>query len=116
MKEKKLIINSSNNPFSLFKEWFDEAQKNEINDANAMNLSTISKFNFPSSRMVLLKDFDDRGFVFYTNIKSKKGNVILVKLIVICNFSPLSEKPGAINKIKIGIKIISVYIFFINSI
>ena len=49
MKEKKLIINSSNNPFNLFKEWFDEAQKNEINDANAMNLSTISKFNFPSS-------------------------------------------------------------------
>ena len=76
MKEKKLIINSSNNPFSLFKEWFGEAQKNEINDANAMNLSTISKSNFPSSRMVLLKDFDDRGFVFYTNIKSKKGNDI----------------------------------------
>ena len=69
MKEKKLIINSSNNPFSLFKEWFDEAQKNEINDANAMNLSTISKSNFPSSRMVLLKDFDDRGFVFYTKFR-----------------------------------------------
>ena len=41
MKEKNLLINSSNNPFSLFKEWFSEAQKNEINDANAMNLSTI---------------------------------------------------------------------------
>ena len=86
MKEKKLIINSSNNPFSLFKEWFDEAQKNEINDANAMNLSTISKSNFPSSRMVLLKDFDDRGFVFYTNIKSKKGNDIINNPNVSLNF------------------------------
>ncbi len=86
MKEKKLIINSSNNPFSLFKEWFEEAQKNEINDANAMNLSTISKSNFPSSRMVLLKDFDDRGFVFYTNIKSKKGNDIINNPNVSLNF------------------------------
>ena len=87
MKEKKLIINSSNNPFSLFKEWFGEAQKNEINDANAMNLSTISKSNFPSSRMVLLKDFDDRGFVFYTNIKSKKGNDIINNPNVSLNFN-----------------------------
>ena len=86
MKEKKLIINSSNNPFSLFKEWFEEAQKNEINDANAMNLSTISKSNFPSSRMVLLKDFDDRGFVFYTNIKSKKGKDIINNPNVSLNF------------------------------
>ena len=86
MKEKKLIINSSNNPFSLFKEWFEEAQKNEINDANAMNLSTISKSNFPSSRMVLLKDFDDRGFLFYTNIKSKKGNDIINNPNVSLNF------------------------------
>ena len=86
MKEKKLIINSSSNPFSLFKEWFDEAQKNEINDANAMNLSTISKSNFASSRMVLLKDFDDRGFVFYTNIKSKKGNDIINNPNVSLNF------------------------------
>ena len=86
MKEKKLIINSSNNPFSLFKEWFDEAQKNEINDANAMNLSTISKSNFPSSRMVLLKDFDDRGFVFYTNTKSKKGKDIINNPNVSLNF------------------------------
>ena len=86
MKEKKLIINSSNNPFSLFKEWFEEAQKNEINDANAMNLSTISKSNFPSSRMVLLKDFNDRGFVFYTNTKSKKGKDIINNPNVSLNF------------------------------
>ena len=86
MKEKKLITNSSNNPFSLFKEWFDEAKKNEINDANAMNLSTISKSNFPSSRMVLLKGFDDRGFVFYTNINSKKGKDIINNPNVSLNF------------------------------
>ena len=86
MEEKKLIMNLSNNPFSLFKEWFDEAQKNEINDANAMNLSTISKSNLPSSRMVLLKDFDDRGFVFYTNINSKKGKDITNNPNVSLNF------------------------------
>ena len=86
MKEKKLIINSSNNPFSLFKEWFEEAQKNEINDANAMNLSTISTSKSPSSRMVLLKDFDNRGFVFYTNTKSKKGKDIINNPNVSLNF------------------------------
>ena len=86
MKQKKLIINLSNSPFSLFKKWFDEAQKNEINDPNAMNLSTISKSNFPSSRMVLLKDFDDRGFVFYTNTNSKKGKDIINNPNVSLNF------------------------------
>ena len=62
------------------------SSKNEINDANAMNLSTISKSNFPSSRMVLLKDFDDRGFVFYTNTKSRKGKDIIHNPNVSLNF------------------------------
>ena len=51
-----------------------------------MNLSTISKSKFPSSRMVLLKDFDDRGFVFYTNTKSKKGKDIINNPNVSLNF------------------------------
>ena len=52
----------------------DEAKKSEPNDPNAVSLATSNKNNFPSVRMVLLKDFSQNGFVFYTNLKSKKGN------------------------------------------
>ena len=61
-------------PFELFKKWFDEAKKNEINDPNALALGTTSKTGIPSVRMVLLKSFDKNGFVFYTNLNSQKGN------------------------------------------
>ena len=52
----------------------DEAKKSEPNDPNAMALATSNKNNFPSVRMVLLKDFNKNGFVFYTNLNSQKGN------------------------------------------
>ena len=61
-------------PFKLFEKWFDEAKKKEINDPNALALGTASKTGVPSVRMVLLKGFDKNGFVFYTNLKSQKGN------------------------------------------
>ena len=61
-------------PFELFKKWFDEAKKKEINDPNALALGTASKTGIPSVRMVLLKGFDKDGFVFYTNLNSQKGN------------------------------------------
>ena len=61
-------------PFKLFEKWFDEAKKKEINDPNALALGTASKTGVPSVRMVLLKDFDKNGFVFYTNLNSQKGN------------------------------------------
>ena len=61
-------------PFELFEKWFVEAQKNEINDPNALALGTASKTGVPSVRMVLLKGFDENGFVFYTNLNSQKGN------------------------------------------
>ena len=61
-------------PFKLFEKWFDEAKKKEINDPNALALGTASKTGIPSVRMVLLKDFDKNGFVFYTNLNSQKGN------------------------------------------
>ena len=64
------------NPLELFKEWFDEAKKTEINDPNALALATSSKNGIPSVRMVLLKDFNEKGFVFYTNLKSKKSKDI----------------------------------------
>ena len=61
-------------PLQLFKVWIDEAEKSEPNDPNALSLATSSKDNTPSVRMVLLKDFNANGFVFYTNLNSQKGN------------------------------------------
>ncbi len=61
-------------PFELFEKWFEEAKKKEINDPNALALGTASKEGIPSVRMVLLKDFDKNGFIFYTNLNSQKGN------------------------------------------
>ena len=60
-------------PFKLFEKWFAEAKKKEINDPNALALGTASKTGVPSVRMVLLKDFNENGFVFYTNLNSQKG-------------------------------------------
>ena len=62
-------------PMQLFKVWMDEAKKTEPNDPNAVALAT-SNNNLPSVRMVLLKDFNENGFVFYTNLNSQKGNEI----------------------------------------
>ena len=64
------------NPFELFEKWFEEAKKKEINDPNALALGTANKEGVPSVRMVLLKDFDKNGFIFYTNLNSQKGNEI----------------------------------------
>lgn len=62
-----------NDPLSLFAEWLAEAGKKEPNDPNAVAVSTVDASGMPDSRMVLLKDFDARGFVFYTNTQSAKG-------------------------------------------
>jgi pyridoxamine 5'-phosphate oxidase len=60
-------------PLALFAEWLGEAVKHEPNDANAMTLATVDADGLPDARMVLLKDFDDSGFVFYSNTQSAKG-------------------------------------------
>ena len=65
-------------PIELFKIWMDEAKKSEPNDPNAVALATSDDKSFPSVRMVLLKDFNKDGFVFYTNLKSQKGNELKV--------------------------------------
>ena len=65
------------NPIDLFKIWFEEAKKSEINDPNALALATSDKKSIPSVRMVLLKDFSKKGFVFYTNLDSKKSQDII---------------------------------------
>ncbi len=64
------------NPFELFQKWFEEAKKKEINDPNALALGTANKEGIPSVRMVLLKGHNEKGFVFYTNLNSQKGNEI----------------------------------------
>tara|TARA_B100000902_G_scaffold113712_1_gene114832 strand:- start:7742 stop:8368 length:627 start_codon:yes stop_codon:yes gene_type:complete len=61
-------------PIQLFKIWMEEAIKSEPNDPNAVSLATSNRDNTPSVRMVLLKDFNQKGFVFYTNLNSQKGN------------------------------------------
>ena len=62
------------NPIDLFKNWFKKAEETEINDPNAVALGTADKKNQSSVRMVLLKGLSDKGFVFYTNLNSKKSS------------------------------------------
>ena len=61
------------NPIELFKNWFSDAKMKEINDPNAVAVATSDKGNQPNVRMVLLKGLSNKGFVFYTNFNSKKG-------------------------------------------
>jgi len=66
-------LDATSDPFDLFGNWLKEAKQKEINDANAMALATADSAGLPDVRMVLLKDFDPQGFVFYTNLESYKG-------------------------------------------
>ena len=68
---------SATDPFLLFQSWLSDAEKNEPNDPNAMSLATVDDNGLPNVRMVLLKDFDAAGFVFYTNFESAKGKELL---------------------------------------
>ncbi len=60
-------------PFEEFDRWFAEALASEPRDANAMTVATATPDAAPSARMILLKGVDERGFVFYTNLQSRKG-------------------------------------------
>jgi pyridoxamine 5'-phosphate oxidase len=64
---------ASTDPHALFEEWLAEARLSEPNDPDAMTLATADALGRPSARMVLLKGHDQRGFVFYTNSRSRKG-------------------------------------------
>jgi pyridoxamine 5'-phosphate oxidase len=61
-------------PFGLFASWFAEAKQSEINDPNAMIVATCTLDGLPSARTVLMKGYDEAGFVFYTNKESRKGD------------------------------------------
>ena len=72
-----ICFKDEDNPINLFREWFKEAKKSEINDSNAFALATVDHKNHPSVRMVLLKDYNNDGFVFYTNFNSNKSRAIM---------------------------------------
>lgn len=77
--EKSELLESSipDNPIDLFNLWFQEAENsNAIEEANAVTISTIGLDGFPKSRVVLLKNYNQDGFVFYTNYDSEKGKAI----------------------------------------
>lgn len=87
--EKNELVESNlpQNPMQLFKSWFDEVDGSDSNEeANAMTVSTIGLDGFPKSRVVLLKQFSDDGFVFYTNYNSEKGKAIAENANVCLSF------------------------------
>ncbi|MDQ3048297.1 MAG: pyridoxamine 5'-phosphate oxidase [Bacteroidota bacterium] len=65
------------NPFVQFEKWFKEAVEAKVNEPNAMSLSTVSEAGKPSSRILLLRNYNDQGFVFYSNYTSRKGTELL---------------------------------------
>ncbi len=73
-------------PFKLFDLWFAEAEAGELNDPNAMSLATADADGRPSTRVVLLKEHDDRGFIFYSNEESRKGRELAANPFVHLNF------------------------------
>ena len=71
-------IKIDENPYKLFKLWMGEAKNLEINDPEAMAFSTVSNLGFPSVRMVLLRNFDQRGFVFFSNYNSSIRRLLYI--------------------------------------
>lgn len=79
--------NADPNPMQQFRTWFCEADEFEsISEANAMAVATIGLDGFPKNRMVLLKHYDENGFVFYTNYNSEKGRAIIANPHVCLSF------------------------------
>jgi pyridoxamine 5'-phosphate oxidase len=77
-KYQQLTENNVNhNPFFQLKSWLDEAIASQVYEPTAMSLATVSMDNKPSSRIVLLKEFSEKGLVFFTNYESKKGKELL---------------------------------------
>jgi pyridoxamine 5'-phosphate oxidase len=63
-------------PFAQFKQWYEDAKTSSIKEANAMTIATATTDGKPSARIVLLKEVNEKGFVFYTNYDSRKGHEI----------------------------------------
>ncbi|MDY2586923.1 pyridoxamine 5'-phosphate oxidase [Winogradskyella aquimaris] len=76
-KGELLLENVSDNPIELFRDWFMEVENHfDIDETNAMTISTLGLDGFPKSRVVLLKKYTFEGFIFYTNYNSEKGKAI----------------------------------------
>ena len=76
-KNQLLETNIPENPISLFQQWFRETEEfGGVDEVNAMTVATIGLDGFPKSRVVLLKKFNEEGFIFYTNYNSEKGKAI----------------------------------------
>ena len=99
-KDKIDFLNIDKDPFSFFIKWFQEALLLDKSDVNACVLSTVDSRNTPFSRVVLLKDISEDGFVFFTNYNSSKGNDIKNNNKVALNFFwPELERQVRINGI-----------------
>ena len=87
LKKELLKTEVPENPIELFQQWFYEIEASkDVDEPNAMTLSTIGRDGFPKSRVVLLKRFTWEGFVFYTNYLSEKGKAIAVHSEVCLSF------------------------------
>ncbi len=75
MSERTGIF-AGDNPFEITRRWLTEAEQTEVNDPNAIALATVDAQGMPNARMVLLKDIEEDGFVFYTNYGSAKSQEI----------------------------------------
>lgn len=73
-KQNLLEADAAKDPIAQFAKWWKEAVESEILEVNAMTLATASTDGIPSARIVLLKDFSEKGFVFFTNYESFKGH------------------------------------------
>ena len=73
LRERFDEADAAPDPFAQFGRWFDEALKAELPEANAMTLATANRDGVPTARIVLIKAYDERGFVFFTNYASRKG-------------------------------------------
>jgi pyridoxamine 5'-phosphate oxidase len=84
----------ANEPLRLFAAWFEEAKRAEPADANAMTLATVDADGLPNARMVLMKGYDERGFVFYSNVDSQKGRELgaLPKAALVFHWKSLTRQ------------------------
>lgn len=93
-KQELIESNVSDNPLELFQKWFHEVDSNyDVDETNAMTISTIGLDGFPKGRVVLLKKYTYEGFIFYTNYDSEKGKAILANPNVCLSFFwPAAER------------------------
>ncbi len=86
-KGELLLENVPDNPIELFRNWFIEVDTHfDIDETNAMTISTLGLDGYPKSRVVLLKKYTYEGFIFYTNYQSEKGRAIAVNPSVCLSF------------------------------